>query len=306
MSFSGVYGASDSAESVATIHAALDLGLTLIDTADAYGAGDNERLVGKAIASRRDEAVVATKFGLVFADGVMSVDGSPAHVEAAIDASLRRLDIEVVDLYILHRVDPKTPIAETVGAMGELVEAGKVRHLGLSEPSAETLRRAHAIHPIAAVECEYSLWSRQPEHDVLPVARELGIGFVAYSPLGRGWLTGALRERAAIANNDFRRHLPQFQGDNFDRNLALAATVEELAKELDLAPTQLALAWLLAQGPEIVPIFGTRKIANLTTNSAAADIALDAPVLARLNALAPAGAVAGERWMPELMAQLGH
>lgn len=304
MSLTGVYGATNEAEALETIRAALDLGITLIDTADAYGGGRNEELVGRAIAGRRDEVVLATKFGLVFADGRMDVDGSPAHVCRSIDASLRRLAVDYVDLYILHRVDRTTPIEETVGAMAELVAEGKVRDLGLSEPGVETLRRAHETHPIAAVESELSLWTRDAEREVLPTARELEIGFIAYSPLGRGWLTGALRKSADLAEGDFRRRLPQFQPGNFEHNVALADAVRALAEEKDIQPAQLALAWLLAKGDEIVPIFGTRRRSNVQTNAHAVDVELTAEEIARLEALAPPGAPAGERWMPELMAQL--
>jgi aryl-alcohol dehydrogenase-like predicted oxidoreductase len=298
MSLSSVYGASDDAESVETIRAALELGITLIDTADAYGGGHNEELVGRAIGGR------ATKFGLVSRGGRMGIDGSPAHARRSIEASLRRLDVDHVDLYILHRVDPERPIEETVGTMAELVAEGKVRHLGLSEPGAATLRRAHSVHPIAAIESELSLWTRDAEKEVLPTARELGIGFIAYSPLGRGWLTGALRSPNDLAADDFRRRLPQFQPGNFERNLALADEVRTLANEKVVQPAQLALAWLLAKGEEIVPIFGTRHRANVRANAHAIDVALSADEIARLEALAPPGAPAGERWMPELMAQL--
>ena len=304
MGLSGVYGASDDAESLETIRAALDLGITLIDTADAYGAGHNEELVGRAIAGRRDDVVLATKFGLVFADGRIGVDGSPAHVRRSIEASLRRLGVDEVDLYILHRVDPETPIEETVGAMATLVAEGKVRHLGLSEPAAETLRRAHAVHPIAAIESELSLWTRDAEDEVLPLVNELGIGFIAYSPLGRGWLTGGLRRPADIAEGDFRRGLPQFQPGNFERNLALADEVRALAAEKGVQPAQLALAWLLATGEAIVPIFGTRRRANIAANVQAVEIELTQAELLRLDQLAPRGAPAGERWSPEFMAQL--
>jgi aryl-alcohol dehydrogenase-like predicted oxidoreductase len=306
MSFSSVYGQSDDAESIRTIDAALDLGITLIDTADAYGGGHNERLVGRAISRRRDQVVLATKFGLVFEDGAMGVNGSADHVRRSIDGSLRRLEADAVDLYILHRVDPETPIEETVGAMAQLVGEGKVRHLGLSEPSAETLRRAHVVHPVAAVESELSLWTRDAEDEVLPTARELGIGFIAYSPLGRGWLTGALRSPADIPDDDFRHSLPQFQSGNFERNLALADRVRALAHERGVQPAQLALAWLLALGADIVPIFGTRRAANLAANAEAVKLELTADDLARLEELAPKGAAAGDRWMPALMRQLNR
>ena len=306
MSFSNVYGRSDDEESIRTIHSALDLGITLIDTADAYGAGHNEELVGRAVAGRRDEVVLATKFGLVSEGGGMGVNGSPAHVRRSIERSLRRLGVDVVDLYILHRVDPETPIEETIGAMGELTVAGKVRHLGLSEPSAETMSRAHAVHPIAAIESELSLWTRDAEEEALPTARELGIGFIAYSPLGRGWLTGALRSPADIPDGDFRQSLPQFQRGNFERNLALADEVRALADEKGVQPAQLALAWLLALATDLVPIFGTRRAANLSANINAVELDLTADDMERLDELAPKGAAAGDRWTPELMGQLNR
>ena len=306
MGLSSVYGPSEDAESVETIRAALDLGITLIDTADAYGGGHNETLVGRAVAGRRDEAVIVTKFGLVFAGGSISADGSPANVRRSIEQSLRRLAVDEVDLYLLHRVDPATPIEETVTAMGELVREGKARHIGLSEPAAATLRRAHAVHPIAAVECEYSLWTRDAEAELLPTVRELGIGFIAYSPLGRGWLAGSLRSPQDLADGDFRRSLPQFQSGNFERNLALADEVRELAEAKGAQPAQLALAWLLARGEEIVPIFGTRRRANVDANARAVDVELSRAELDRLDELAPPGAPAGERWSPELMAQLNR
>ena len=304
MSLSGVYGPSEEAASARTIRAALDLGITLIDTADAYGAGHNEELVGRAIAGLRDQIVLTTKFGLVFRDGRIGVDGSPDHVRRSIEDSLRRLRVDDVDLYILHRVDPETPIEETVGAMAGLVAEGKVHHLGLSEPAPATLRRAHAVHPIAAIESEFSLWTRDAEGEVLRTVRELGIGFIAYSPLGRGWLTGALRSPADIEEGDFRRQLPQFQPGNFERNLALANEVRTLAEEKRVQPAQLALAWLLAKDELVVPIFGTRRRENLAANAKAVEIELSATEIARLEELAPRGAASGERWQPDLMAQL--
>ena len=304
MSLSSVYGASDEAESIATIHAALEHGVTLVDTADGYGAGHNERLVGRALAGKRGEVVLATKFGLTFENGTVGADGSPANVRRSIDQSLDRLGVDHVDLYYLHRVDPATPIEETVGAMAELVRDGKVRHLGLSEPGAETLRRAHAVHPIATVQSEYSLFTRDQEEAALPVARELGIGFVAYSPLGRGWLTGSLRSRDDLPEDDFRRGLPQFAPGNFERNAALAAEIGRLAEARGLQPAQLALAWLLSRGPEIVPIFGTRRRANVEANVRAVEIELTPAEHARLDELAPQGAAAGDRWTPDFMAQL--
>jgi aryl-alcohol dehydrogenase-like predicted oxidoreductase len=304
MSLSGVYGATDDTQSIETIHAALDLGITLIDTADAYGGGHNEELVGRAIAGRREQVVLVTKCGLVFGNGRIGVDGSPAHVRRAIDASLRRLGVEQIDIFILHRVDPRTQIEDTVGAMAELVAAGKVRHLGLSEPRAETVRRAHAVHPIAAIQSELSLWTRDAEAEVLPTVRELGIGFIAYSPLGRGWLTGTLRSPADFGEDDFRRRLPQFQPGNFERNLALADEVRSLAEEKGVQPAQLALAWLLAKDERVVPIFGTRRREHVLANAKAVEVELVADELARLEELAPSGAAVGDRYMPELMAQL--
>jgi aryl-alcohol dehydrogenase-like predicted oxidoreductase len=304
MSFSGVYGESDDAESIATIQAALDRGVTLIDTADAYGAGANESLVGKALAGRRDGVVLSTKFGLVSGADGMGVDGSPEHVHASIDASLRRLGTNHVDLWFLHRVDPGTPIEETVGAMGEAARAGKVRHLGLSEPAAATLRRAHAVHPIAAVQSEYSLFSREPEDSVLAACRELGVGFIAYSPLGRGWLTGSLTSADDLPKGDFRRSLPQFAPGNFERNLALADRVRALAEARGATAAQVALAWLLSREQWLVPIFGTRRRANVASNVEAAALALSPGELAALEEAAPRGATAGERWPQAFLAQL--
>jgi aryl-alcohol dehydrogenase-like predicted oxidoreductase len=306
MSFTGVYGPSDETEAIETIHRGLELGITLIDTADAYGRGVNEELVGRALAGRRDQVVLSTKFGLTFESGQMGEDGSPENVHRSIDDSLRRLAVEHVDLYFLHRVDQDTPIEETVGAMAELVDQGKVRHLGLSEAGAETLRRAHAAYPITAVQSEYSLWTRDLEAEVLPVARELGIGVIAYSPLGRGWLTGSLRSPDDMREGDFRRRLPQFQPGNFERNVALADEVRQLAEEKGATPAQLALAWLLAQGDEVVPIFGTRKQANVEQNVAAAELELTPEEVERIAAVAPPGAPVGDRWPPDFKVQLNR
>lgn len=303
MSFSSVYGPSDDNESIRTIHAALELGVTLIDTADAYGGGHNEKLVARAIQGKRDRVVLATKFGLVFNSG-MAVDGRPEHVKRSIEGSLKRLETDYVDLYYLHRVDPNTPIEETVGAMGELVTDGKVRHIGLSEAGAETLRRATRAHPIAAVQSEYSLWTRDGETAVIPATRELGIGFVAYSPLGRGWLTGSIRSLDDIPEDDFRRTSPQFAPENFAANLALADRIREMAREKGAEPAQLALAWLLAQGDEVVPIFGTRRKANLENNLGALRIELSERDLAAIDEAAPAGRQAGQRWATAFMSQL--
>lgn len=303
MGMSQSYGASqerDEAESIATIHRALDLGCTFLDTADAYGQGANEELVGRALRGRRDQAVLATKFGIVAVSpdnpGTPSVDGSPQHAREAIDASLRRLQVDHVDLWYLHRVDRSVPIEETVGAMAEAVQAGKVRHLGLSEVSAATIRRAHAVHPIAAVQSEWSLWTRDPEGSVLPTCRELGIGFVPFSPLGRGFLSGRLRSPEDFAPGDMRRSLPRFQGDNFRRNLDLVARLEEIAAAKGRTAPQIALAWLLAQGDDVAPIPGTKRRARLEENLVAAEIELTAADLAAIDAVFPAEAAAGSRY----------
>jgi len=298
MGMSEFYGTGDDSESVATIHAFLDAGGTLLDTADMYGPFTNEKLVGRAIAGRRSDVVLATKFGNERReDGSwVGINGRPDYVRSACDASLQRLGVDHIDLYYQHRVDKTIPIEDTVGAMAELVEAGKVRHLGLSEASAETIRRAHAVHPITALQTEYSLWEREPETKVFPLLAELGIGFVPYSPLGRGFLTGQLRSPDDFAEDDFRRHSPRFQGENFTRNLELVDRVKELADEKQCSPAQLALAWLLAQGEHIVPIPGTKKRARLAENLGAADVELTSGDLARLDELAPAGAAAGARY----------
>jgi aryl-alcohol dehydrogenase-like predicted oxidoreductase len=298
MGMSEFYGTGDDSESIATIHAFLDAGGTLLDTADMYGPFTNELLVGRAIAGRRSDVVLATKFGNERReDGSwVGINGRPDYVRAACDASLQRLGVDHIDLYYQHRVDKTIPIEDTVGAMAELVEAGKVRHLGLSEASADTIRRAHAVHPITALQTEYSLWEREPETKVFPVLAALGIGFVPYSPLGRGFLTGQLRRPDDFAADDFRRHSPRFQGENFTRNLQLVDRVKELADEKQCTPAQLALAWLLAQGDHIVPIPGTKKRERLAENLGAAAVELSAGDLARLDELAPAGAAAGARY----------
>jgi aryl-alcohol dehydrogenase-like predicted oxidoreductase len=298
MGMSEFYGTADEDEAIATIHRALELGITFLDTADMYGPFTNERLVGRAIADRRDQAVVATKFGNERTEdgGFVGINGKPEYVHKACDASLQRLGVDHIDLYYQHRVDKTVPIEETVGAMKELVEQGKVRHLGLSEASPETIRRAHAVHPITALQTEYSLWTRDPEDAVLPTVRELGIGFVAYSPLGRGFLSGAITKPEDLAEGDFRRHNPRFQGENFDRNLQLVDRVREIAAEKDAEPSQLALAWLLHRGDDIVPIPGTKRVKYLEENAAAADIELSDDDLARIDEAAPAGATAGERY----------
>jgi aryl-alcohol dehydrogenase-like predicted oxidoreductase len=300
MGMSEFYGTADEEEAVATIHRALELGITFLDTADMYGPFTNERLVGSAISGRRDEVVLATKFGNERReDGTMvGVNGKPEYVHRACDASLARLGVDHIDLYYQHRVDKTVPIEETVGAMAELVEQGKVRHLGLSEASPETIRRAHAVHPITALQTEYSLWTRDPEDEVLPTVRELGIGFVAYSPLGRGFLSGVITGPDDLAEDDFRRRNPRFQRGNFERNLELVDRVREIAAEKGVEPGQLAIAWLLSNPahPDLVPIPGTKRVRYLEENAAAADVELTAEDLERIDAAAPAGATAGERY----------
>jgi aryl-alcohol dehydrogenase-like predicted oxidoreductase len=304
MGMSEFYGASSAPgsdqerESVATIQRALDLGVTLLDTADMYGPHTNERLVGRAIAGRRDEVVLATKFGIVRdGDGTTrSVDGRPEYVRAALDGSLQRLGVDHVDLYYLHRVDPRVPIEDTVGALAEAVRAGKIRHIGLSEAGAATIRRAHAVHPVTAVQTEYSLWTRDVEAEVLPTLRELGIGLVPYSPLGRGMLTGAIASAADLAEGDFRRANPRFAGAAFDANRALVDQVQALAAERGVTAAQLALAWVLAQGDDVVPIPGTRRVRYLEQNVGAVDVRLTGEDLAALAAAVPPEAVAGDRY----------
>lgn len=302
MGFSGTYGAAEDAESIAVIHRALDLGMTFIDTADVYGDGHNERLIGRALAGRRDKVVVATKFG--FASSPVGeeprIDGRPEYVRRAIDASLTRLGMDHVDLYYQHRIDPDVPVEETVGAMAELVREGKVRHLGLSEVGPEILRRAHAVHPIAAVQSEYALWTRLPETELFPTMRELGVGLVAFSPLGRGMLAGALTSSVQIADDDVRSRLPRFQGENLDRNLRIVRVVTDIAAARGLTTAQVALAWVLAQGEHIVPIPGTRRIANLEANAEAAGVQLAADELTALEAAAAPDEIAGERYNASL------
>ena len=298
MGMSEFYGSADEGEAIATIQRALDLGVTFLDTADMYGPFTNEKLVGRAIGGRRDEVVLATKFGNQRGEdgSYLGINGKPDYVRAACDASLRRLGVEHIDLYYQHRVDKTVPIEETVGAMAELVEQGKVRHLGLSEASPETIRRAHAVHPISALQTEYSLWTRDPEDAVLPTVRELGIGFVAYSPLGRGFLSGAITKPEDLAEDDFRRRNPRFQGANFDKNLELVERVREIAAERDVTPGQLALAWLMNQDPAVVPIPGTKRREYLEENAAASEIELSAEELERIDEAAPAGGTAGDRY----------
>jgi aryl-alcohol dehydrogenase-like predicted oxidoreductase len=297
MGMSAWYGATDEDESIATIHRALELGVFFLDTADIYGTGANEELVGRAIAGRRDEVVLATKFGNAISDdGSRRIDGRPEYVGQAIDASLRRLGVEHVDLYYQHRVDADTPIEDTVGAMAELVQAGKVKHLGLSEASADTIRRAHAVHPITALQSEYSLWTRDPEDDVLDACRGLGIGFVAYSPLGRGFLAGRFSSPAELDDDDFRKRHPRFTGDNLEGNRRLAERVQQLARAKGVTPAQLALAWVLSRGDDVVPIPGTKRRSYLEQNAAASDVELTADELEQLDAEFPRGAAAGDRY----------
>ena len=297
MGMSEFYGTADESEAVATLHRALDLGVTFLDTADMYGPFTNEKLVGGAIADRRDQVVLATKFGNVRDPDDPTnrrIDGSPAYVRSACDASLQRLGVDHIDLYYQHRVDKSVPIEETVGAMSELVTAGKVRHLGLSEASAETIRRAHAVHPVTALQTEYSLWTRHVEDEILPTLRELGIGLVPYSPLGRGFLTGTITSTDSLDPSDFRRHNPRFQGDALDANLAIVAAVRAVAERKGATPGQLALAWVLAQGDDVVPIPGTKRVRYLEENVAAAAVELTADDLAELEQAVPAAV--GERY----------
>ena len=309
MGMSEFYGTGNEAESIATIHRALDLGVTFVDTADMYGVGRNEELVGRALRGRRGAVVLATKFGNVRdpSGAFLGVNGRPDYVHAACEASLRRLGVETIDLYYQHRVDPDTPIEETVGAMAELVRAGKVRYLGLSEAGPETIRRAHAVHPITALQTEYSLWTRDPEDHIFATVRELGIGFVAYSPLGRGFLTGRIKRVEDLAADDYRRQrYPRFQGENFRRNLGLVAEVEAMAREKGCTPGQLALAWVLARGEDIVPIPGTRRCLHLEENLGALSVVLTADDRARIDRILPPGAAAGTRYAEAQMRALNR
>ncbi|HSY58886.1 MAG TPA: aldo/keto reductase [Terriglobales bacterium] len=307
MGMSEFYGPSNDAESIATIHHAIDSGITLLDTADMYGVGRNEELVAKAIDKRRHEVIVATKFGNVRgADGSFKgVSGRPEYVQQACEASLRRLRIATIDLYYQHRVDDTVPIEETVGAMARLVEQGKVRYLGLSEAGANTIRRAHATHPIAALQTEYSLWTRDPEDEILALCRKLGIGFVPYSPLGRGFLTGQITKPDDLADNDYRRSTPRFQVDNFKNNLQIVDGIKKIAAEKGCTPAQLALAWVLAQGEDIVPIPGTRRIKYLDDNLGALNVTLSSTDLARIDKIAPKGVAAGPRYHEAGMKRIG-
>jgi aryl-alcohol dehydrogenase-like predicted oxidoreductase len=308
MGMSEFYGQGDEAESIATIHRALELGIGFIDTADMYGPFTNEMLVGKAIRNRRDAVVLATKFGNVRGPNreFLGIRGDAAYVREACEASLKRLGVDHIDLYYQHRVDPKVPIEETVGAMAELVKAGKVRYLGLSEAAPATIRRAHAVHPISVLQTEYSLWSRDAESEILPTVRELGIGYVAYSPLGRGFLTGQIRSIDDLAPDDYRRNSPRFQGDNFQRNLDLVQEVARMAQEKGCSPAQLALAWVLAQGEDIVPIPGSKRRRNLEDNVGALGVTLSAEDLQRIDRVLPPGAAAGERYAAPQMQALNR
>ncbi|MFL6515489.1 MAG: aldo/keto reductase [Chthoniobacterales bacterium] len=306
MGMSEFYEGRDEAESIATIHRALDLGVTFFDTADVYGPHTNEELVGRALKGHRERVVIATKFGILRSPSkpeFRGTSGKPDYVKESCDGSLRRLGIECVDLYYLHRVDPDTPIEDTIGAMAGLVNAGKVRFLGLSEANTETIRRAHAVHPITALQSEYSLWTRDPEKEILPLCHELGIGFVPYSPLGRGFLTGKIQKADDVAETDYRRTVPRFQGDNFERNLELVRRIEEIAREKHCTPAQLALAWVLSRGDNIVPIPGTKRRKYLQENIGAIEVRLSSEDLERMEEAAPKDSFAGSRY-PEAMMKL--
>jgi aryl-alcohol dehydrogenase-like predicted oxidoreductase len=312
MGMSHAYGGQEEADAIRTIHRAIELGVTFFDTAEVYGPYENEILVGKALRTHRDKVVIATKFGFQIAGAsagsghqrMGGIDGRPEHAKAVAEASLKRLGVDVIDLFYQHRVDPNVPIEETIGGMAELVREGKVRALGLSEPSAQTIRRAHAVHPIAAVQSEYSLWSRDPEAEVLPVCRELGIGFVPYAPLGRGLLTGAIKSLDVLGKNDFRRGLPRFEEANLRANAASVAALEKLATEMKLSAAQLALAWILHQGDFIVPIPGARKLEHLSANVQAASIALSASDISKIDSVMPVSSVSGKRFPEAALKQV--
>ena len=308
MGMSEFYGNSDERESIATIHRALDLGVNFLDTADMYGPFKNEELVGRAIKGRREEVVLATKFGNMRGEdgSFLGVNGRPEYVRRACEASLRRLGVDTIDLYYQHRVDPNTPIEETVGEMSRLVEEGKVRYLGLSEAAIETIRRAHGVHPITALQTEYSLWSRDPEDELFAVCREMGIGFVAYSPLGRGFLTGQIKSYDDLASDDYRRNSPRFQGENFGKNLELVSRIEQIAAERGCTAAQLALAWVLAQGEEIVPIPGTKRRKYLEENVAALEVEITPEDLTRIDEVAPKGVAAGTRYAEAQMSAVNR
>jgi aryl-alcohol dehydrogenase-like predicted oxidoreductase len=308
MGMSEFYGQADEAESIATIHHAIDRGITLLDTADVYGMGRNEELVGRAIEKRRHQVIIATKFGIVRDSSnaaARGVNGRPDYVRQSCEASLRRLRISTIDLYYQHRVDTEVPVEDTIGAMARLIEEGKVRYLGLSEAGVNTIKRAHATHPITALQSEYSLWTRDPEDGSLATCRELGIGLVPYSPLGRGFLTGQIKKFEDLAKDDYRRSSPRFQGSNFQKNLELVERIRQMAAEKSCTPAQLALAWVLAQGQDIVPIPGTTKRKNLDENLAALDLSLSAADLARIQELAPRGVATGDRYSKEMMKRVG-
>jgi len=306
MGMSAMYGESDEGGSIATLHRAIELGMDFLDTSDMYGNGHNEELVGRAIADRRDRVILATKFGNIrHPDGTTDVNGRPEYVAAACEASLSRLRVDCVDLYYQHRVDPNVPIEETVGAMALLVKQGKARYLGLSEAAPATIRHAHAVHPIAALQTEYSLWTREAETQILPTCRELGIGYVAYAPLGRGFLGGKIRALEALSDSDHRRRMPRYQAENLSRNLKLLQVLEELALVKGCTPAQIALVWVLAQGIDIVPIPGTKRVSYLEENAKAAEISLSTEELGRLNHAFPPGAAAGERYPPAMLKRVG-